>query len=124
MIKDKRTYQDGLEDCCNIIEKLKDIEYERWSAYHLVHSFITDKRILRDKNGVVIKEWDIMRINPEDDDWLDVVIRYMGVLIYASELNGSDPVRLRECLEGSDNPSIIEGNLRNVEEIKFINFEE
>lgn len=78
-----------------------------------VRTQIIEKEKLFDKNHKLIQEWDIMSINPEDDSWLDLVIRYDGKLIYASELSGYEQIRLRDCLHGSDNPSVVVGNLRN-----------
>ena len=121
MNKDNRTYINGIEDCVDLIKQLKDMEYQQHSSYSYIQRLIVDKEKLFDKNGKLIKEWDIMSVNPDDDDWLDLVIRYQGKLIYASELNGDDPVRLRECLQDSDNPSVIVGNLRS-NRIEFHNW--
>ena len=71
-----------------------------------------------DKEGNQIKPYDILKVNPEDDDWLDLVIKHKGELIFISELDEDGKikvdgscVKLKEVLFGSENPAIIVGNL-------------
>ncbi len=112
MNKEQKTYKDGIHECVDLLRALKEGKEEDFNARMFVHTHIIEKEKLFDKNHKLIQEWDFMSINPEDDDWLDLVIRFDGKLIYASELSGYDKIRLRECLYGSDNPSVIVGNLR------------
>ncbi len=108
-----KTYEQGIEECVELLRTLKEMKDEDFRARMFVRTQIVEKEKLFDKNHKLIKEWDVMSINPDDDSWLDLVIRYDGKLIYASELEGYDKIRLRECLYDSDNPSVVVGNLRN-----------
>ena len=73
---------------------------------------IEPKEILKDKDGVVIKEGDFLKVNPMDDDWLDIVIFYENKLMFAREVNKDfNSVALRDVLQDSDNPAIIIGNI-------------
>jgi len=109
----KLTYEDGIHECLELLQALKEKRADDFNARLFVIRQIIEKEKLFDKNHKLIQEWDVMSINPDDDDWLDLVIRFDGKLIYASELSGYDKIRLRDCLHGSDNPSVVVGNLRN-----------
>lgn len=113
MKQKKKTYEDGVRESIEILESLKDITNRENNAYFLVKKFIVDKDTYYDKVGEKIKEGDFMEINPEDDSWLDLVIRFAGNLILVSELTSDEPVRLSEVLKGSDNPAVIVGNLHD-----------
>ena len=109
----KKTYEDGIRECLELLQALEEINEGEFYAKMFVRNHIDNKERLFDKNNALIKDWDVMSINPDDDDWLDLVIRCDGKLIYASELGEGEVIRLRDCLYGSDNPSVIVGNLRN-----------
>ncbi len=111
MPKRQKTYQDGIRESIEILQALKDIDERENNAYFMVNKFIEDKDNYYDKNGTKIKTGDFMKVNPTDDDWLDLVIKYAGNLIFVSELTQSEPVRLRDVLQGSHNPAIVVGNL-------------
>ena len=112
MSKRQKTYSDGISESIEILHALKDIDERENNAYFLVKQHIEDKDKYYDKVGTKIKEGDFLMMNPDDDDWLDFVIRYGGNLILVSELTGGE-IKLSECLQGSDNPSVIVGNLHN-----------
>ena len=111
----EKSYEQGIEESIQLLEALKERKGQDFYAKMIVFEYIKEKEMLFDKNGKRIECWDVMKINPEDDSWLDLVIRYEGRLIFASEISSEDsePVRLREVLQGSDNPAVIVGNLRN-----------
>jgi len=70
--------------------------------------------VLLDKFGTVIKHLDIMCVNPDDDDWLDMVTTYKGKLVFVSEIESyGGNVPLRDVLKDSDNPAIVVGHLLN-----------
>lgn len=70
-----------------------------------------------DKNGVLVKEGDILRMNPDDDDWMDIVIYRPSGLNdnkYELELLRFKPDQGNVCLDlalDKDNPAVIEGNI-------------
>lgn len=106
-------YEQGVNECIELLRALKENRKVDFNARMFVMTQIIEKEKLFDKNHKLIQEGDFMSINPDDDSWLDLVIRYDGKLIYASELSGYDKIRLRDCLYGSDNPSVIVGNLQS-----------
>lgn len=108
-----KNYEQGIDECVELLRALKEFKEDDFHARMFVIRQIIEKEKLFDKNHKLIQEWDIMSINPDDDDWLDIVIRYDGKLIYATELTGYDKIRLRDCLHDSDNPSVVVGNLRH-----------
>lgn len=112
-MENHKSYEQGIDECVELLEALKQYKEDDFHARLFIIKQIQDKEKLFDKNHKLIQEWDVMSINPDDDSWLDLVIRYTGKLIYATELIGNEPIRLRDCLYGSDNPSVVVGNLRN-----------
>jgi len=107
----KKTYEDGIRESIEILTELKGVSEKDNSAFCLVSKFIEDGDTYKDKNGKTIQIGDFLEVNPDDDTCLDLVIRYAGNLIFVSELTSSEPVRLNEVLQGSDNPAVIVGNL-------------
>ena len=73
--------------------------------------------VYQDLNGTIIKKGDIVKVNPQNDYWYDLVIEYNGSLVLASELrSGFSPVidvRLHDMVYGCDNPVEIVANLWN-----------
>ncbi len=107
----QKTYVDGVRESIEILASLKDSAEKENNAYFLVENFIRDKDNYYDKVGKKIEVGDFLEVNPEDDSWLDLVIRFGGNLIFVSEFTSNEPVRLSDVLQGSDNPAIIVGNL-------------
>ena len=110
-VMNNKTYQDGLRESIEILTELKNVTDRENNAFHLVSKFLDDKNTYCDKNGKKIQRGDFLEVNPDDGSWLDLVIRYAGNLIFVSELTDYEPVRLKEVLQGSDNPAVIVGNL-------------
>jgi len=71
--------------------------------------------ILKDKNGIILKEGDFIMWNPDDDDWLDIIISHHGELMSAYELGSTNPDKLllKDSLFGSDNPVLKVGNIHD-----------
>ena len=107
----EKTYEDGLRESIEILIALKDVHEKESSAFYLVNKFIEDGDTYRDKKGTKIQAGDFLDMNPDDDNYLELVIRYAGNLILVSELTNSEPIRLKDVLQGSDNPAVIVGNL-------------
>lgn len=75
----------------------------------------SEGEILKDKFGKIIKIGDFLKVNPDDDDWLDFVVWHDHKLMFATEIDREPGgnVPLREVLLGSDNPAIVVGNIHN-----------
>ena len=106
----KKTYQDGVRESIEILQALKDVDDKENNAFMLVNKHIEDSDNYYDKVGKKIKVGDFMKMNPDDDDWLELVIRFGGNLIFVSELTSDEPLRLKDNLKDSDNPALIVGN--------------
>jgi hypothetical protein len=82
-----------------------------------------DPSVYLDKQGERLEHGDFIRWNPDDDDWLDVVVEigHTGKLTTVYELGGGE-LKLKDWLLGSRNPVLKVGNI-NSSTIDVIDFE-
>jgi hypothetical protein len=107
---------DAAKNRVNELEQEKEI-YLNMQKLIMQRQLINEQKniveILRDKFGKIIRNGDFLKVNPEDDDWLDLVIEMDGKLMFISELTrkygGNVPLRM--VLQESENPAIVVGNL-------------
>lgn len=75
-----------------------------------------------DKNKIPFKHKDIVRINPDDDDWLDIVYKLNPQYFdgefelgnYLAQPNPVTNVKLLDVIYGTENPCVIVGNLETL----------
>ena len=66
--------------------------------------------MLSDKNNQPYKHGDFILWNPDDDEWLDVVVEHKGKITTIYELRGGE-MKLKDWSFGSENPCLIVGNI-------------
>lgn len=65
-----------------------------------------DKNLF-DKSGLVVRKGDVLKINPDDDVWHDVVVEIKGKLA----LSCGDDVMPIEMALSEENPALIVGHI-------------